>query len=342
MRLPTPERYTLENVRKAVRDPSKLRNEVERLRRGVGKELFHRRFGHGTNPLREDWDNLIVLDACRYDVFEEVNPIRGEAEYIVSNGSHSKEFYEENVSGETRYDTVYVTANPYGAVMCSGVFFRMETTFSGETEQDSRGRISETTTADGRTLNFNHVENIDPAELVRTSLNVHESHPDKRLFVHFMQPHAPYIGERAASLRQSLEREEGLTFTAWTDLDGIDRDRAIGSLENAAKEGYISAGELRSVYVENLEIVLSHVEELVSELDGKTVVTADHGELLGEERAGHRFGHPEGLFVKELRVVPWLTITSGERRDVIAERPVESDDVTGSETNDQLELLGYR
>jgi hypothetical protein len=342
MQIPTPGRYTLENLRKVVREPSKLRNEVERLRRRAEKELFHRKFGYGTNPLREDWDNLIVLDACRYDVFEEVNRIRGDVEYVVSNGSHSKEFYEENVSGETRHDTVYVTANPYGAVMCSEVFFKMATTFSGEKEQDSRGRISETTTADGRTLNFNHVENIAPAELARKALDSHERYPDKRLFVHFMQPHAPYIGERAASLRQSLEREEGLTFTAWTDLDELDRDRAIGSLENAAKEGYISADELRSVYVENLEIVLSHVEELVSELGGKTVVTADHGELLGEERAGHRFGHPEGLFVRELRVVPWLTVTSGERRDVVEERPVRSDDVTESETNDQLELLGYR
>jgi hypothetical protein len=342
MTLPKPDGYTLENLREAIREPSKFRNEIERIRRRVGKEFFHRKYGYGANPLREDWDNLIVLDACRYDVFKQVSSMRGDLGYIVSNGSHSKEFYEENVSGETLYDTVYATANPYGAVMGAGAFFGMETTFSGESERDKRGRISETCTTDGRTLNFNHVENIDPSKLVSTSLDLHDRNPKKRLFVHFMQPHAPYIGERAASIRRSLEREEGLKFTAWTDLDEIDRDGAIGSLENAAKEGYISADELRSVYVENLEIVLSHVAELVSELDGKTVVTADHGELLGEERAGHRFGHPEGLFVKELRVVPWLTVTSGKRRDIVKERPVKIDEITESEMNEQLALLGYR
>ena len=31
----------------------------------------------GVHIMREDWDNLIILDACRYDMFEKVNSIKG-------------------------------------------------------------------------------------------------------------------------------------------------------------------------------------------------------------------------------------------------------------------------
>jgi len=337
-----PEQYNLENLWKAIKDPSKFYDELVRVRRTTEKRAFLRKHGHGINPLHEDWDNLVILDACRYDVFEDVNFIRGDVGYVVSKASHSKGFYRKNVSGAKLYDTVYVTANPYGAVLCPDVFFRTETTFSGETEYDSRGRVAETSTDDGRVLNFNHIENISPENLVRKGLDMHKEHPDKRLMIHFMQPHAPYLGERAELLRRSVRDEYGMEFTAWTDMNEIDHDRSLGSLENAAKEGYISRGELVSVYIENLEMVLSHVEEFVSQVDGKTVVTADHGELLGERKGGHRFGHPEGLFVEELRKVPWLTVESGERRDVTEERPIGNDDVTGSDVTDQLELLGYR
>ena len=44
---------------------------------------------------------------------------------------------------------------------------------------------------------------------------------------------------------------------------------------------------------------------MVKELDGKVVVTADHGELLGEN--GH-WGHKIGLENTELLEVPWLKV----------------------------------
>jgi len=35
-------------------------------------------------------------------------------------------------------------------------------------------------------------------------------------------------------------------------------------------------------YNENLDIVLTEIEALLDELDGKSVITADHGNLVGE------------------------------------------------------------
>jgi hypothetical protein len=45
--------------------------------------------------MQEDWDNLIILDACRYGAFERNNTIPGALEYRFSRGSMTGEFFEE-------------------------------------------------------------------------------------------------------------------------------------------------------------------------------------------------------------------------------------------------------
>jgi hypothetical protein len=42
--------------------------------------------------MEQDWDVLIILDACRYDIFSETVDIDGELTAINSRGSHSEEF----------------------------------------------------------------------------------------------------------------------------------------------------------------------------------------------------------------------------------------------------------
>ena len=36
--------------------------------------------------MKEDWDNLVILDACRYDMFKKLNTINGKLEYKISIG----------------------------------------------------------------------------------------------------------------------------------------------------------------------------------------------------------------------------------------------------------------
>lgn len=58
----------------------------------------------------------------------------------------------------------------------------------------------------------------------------------------------------------------------------------------------ISREELWSMYVENLEYVLEHVEELLDAVPGKTVITSDHGNYVGERTSLipiREYGHPE-------------------------------------------------
>lgn len=63
---------------------------------------------------------------------------------------------------------------------------------------------------------------------------------------------------------------------------------------------------LRKAYTENLKIVLKYVSDLVEELPGDNiVVTADHGERLGEN---NHYSHASGVDDPLLLEVPWFKV----------------------------------
>ena len=74
----------------------------------------------------------------------------------------------------------------------------------------------------------------------------------------------------------------------------------MGELELLDKE------QLREDYRKNLEYVMDSVEKLGENLEGRTVVTSDHGNLIGEKG---RYGHPGKKEHKALREVPWDVIS---------------------------------
>ncbi|MEF8826793.1 MAG: hypothetical protein V5A27_10735, partial [Halapricum sp.] len=59
------------------------------------------------------------------------------------------------------------------------------------------------------------------------------------------------------------------------------------------------------LYEENLRIALESVAELTEELDGKVVVTADHGEAFGEQGI---WEHHIETHIPPLVEVPWLEV----------------------------------
>jgi hypothetical protein len=81
--------------------------------------VWHNRLGKyefnpdGTEIFKEDWDNLVILDACRADVFSKVNRISGQSGTRQSLGSCSAEFVRGNLDGEQLHDVVIVTANAW-------------------------------------------------------------------------------------------------------------------------------------------------------------------------------------------------------------------------------------
>lgn len=329
-----PKRFTKKKFVEALHDPSMFYDELHRwmdwdvlVHKIVARRCYNLRHGGGVDVMERDWDTLILLDACRYDIFEEINDIPGELTSVLSQGSHSEEFIENNFSGKQFHNTVYVTANVYGAQVEGGVFHDVVVSFADDAD------------------NPRHKDNRSP-ELVRDlAIKAHEQYPNKRLIIHFMQPHSPYFSDTAETVRQLFREQDGIQFRTWDGQPDDDSEvDLIKDLNEAAMQGDISPQLLRNLYKENLEIVLDATRELLEELDGKTVVSSDHGELLGEREAFFRplrYNHPKHVYMKELRRVPWLIIDAAERRNVVSEPPEKKQALSEDTIEDQLEALGY-
>ena len=92
-----PNRYNRHNIYRVFKKPSLLIKETRRLSSNIiypiNNVYFNRKYGRGIDIIDQDWDNLIILDACRYDYFKEMNTIDGELRPVLSQGSHSFELY---------------------------------------------------------------------------------------------------------------------------------------------------------------------------------------------------------------------------------------------------------
>jgi hypothetical protein len=176
-------RYIISEIRENFGSPGWWRNRVIVPYVLGTASRFHPRYpGYGevVHVMEEDWDNLIVLDACRADVFEEEADLEQFDEYRreTSLGSHSSEWTKRNFGGQQFGDTVYVSANPHTGLIVPDSFHRLVEL--RETHFDDQ------------------METVLPDQMVETVLETHEQHPDKRLIAHFMQPHAPFVHEEAS------------------------------------------------------------------------------------------------------------------------------------------------
>jgi hypothetical protein len=272
----------------------------------------------------EDWDTLLILDACRYDTFEQLSELPGTLGSRLSPGSYTGEFFEENFEGMTYHDTVYVTANPVPHVdkWCSvdidSVFHSVINVWEDHWDTD--------------------LNTVRPEPVAAALREAHEEYPNKRIIGHFIQPHQPFIGETG----QGID-ERGMTaYNEVADGETVEGKKVWDQL----KDGELSPERVRKAYEENLLEVLPVVGELLDDITGKVVVSSDHGNLFGEFAwpfPVRKYGHPPGIHTKKLITVPWLETPYQTRRKIIAEPPEE----TASEAEDvdrkeRLEHLGYR
>ncbi len=90
-------------------------------------------------------------------------------------------------------------------------------------------------------------------------------------------------------------------------------------------------------YRSNLEYALDSVRTLLKSVDGDVVITADHGNLLGEFGL---YGHPDYVPVPALKRVPWCRTTAENEGKY---EPVEwSNESVKDDREELLRNLGYR
>jgi hypothetical protein len=313
----------------ASRASERLAETVEsRLLVPLYSRLFDLRHGSGVDVMAEDWDTLVLLDACRFDDFERENTLDGELERRLSQGVDSPSFIAANFAGRTLHDCVYVSANPHVREIDPDTFHAVVAE-----------PLATYSPADGC---------VRPEAVTDAAVRAHERFPNKRLVVHYMQPHDPPIGPTA----RDLESEIDLGGWAWSGVDA-----AGERLLPAVEAGVVDPDVAREAYRENLRIVLDEVESLLAELDGKTVVSADHGEMFGERPyrlLGPLYEHWQNPRTVELCTVPWLVVDGDERRRIVSDPPIGIDvDVdelgdgvdrsdAGVDVEAQLSALGYR
>lgn len=281
--------------------------------RDVNKEIHRRTRGaDGVDVTAESWDNLIILDACRYDAFSECIDMDGTLESRISKGSQSLEFMEANFDSGPYNDTIYVSGNPYTG--------EIETEFFKLINVWETGWSSE-------------YQTVLPETITEAAVSAHNEYPNKRLIVHYMQPHMPFIGERGMEYRRKY------------NVNNPDNDDSL-SLGQALHYGFsdISVDEAWDGYLENLSLALESVEQLLEAVDGLSVITADHGELFGEwvgPLPAPIYGHTPQIRAEPLVKVPWFMVEGDSRRTVktdVSEQPEKSESQTAK---DRLKDLGY-
>jgi len=217
----------------------------------------------GVRVLDEKWDYLIVLDACRYDVFKKVNTIRGKLKKRFSLGTHTADWTINNFKGRKVDDIVYISGTPQisevilkNRIGVPNPFFHLEKVWDWGWD-DNLGTVH-------------------PKKVNEAVLKLKDIYKGKRTIIHYLQPHNPFIGKPML---------KGKWF------DEVNKTITIEEVKNA--------------YIGNLKLVLDYVSKIINKLNGKIVITADHGEAFGEYGI---YSHHPKLYIKPLMEIPWLEI----------------------------------
>lgn len=286
--------------------------------------------------MKESWDYLIVLDACRYDYFERKykNFFYGELENRMSLGSATPEWCRNQFKGYFS-DVVYVSGNPYINSKTAIAGFNAKEHFYKVIDVWDFGWSKELWT-------------VTPEEVSAATLNSIAKFPKKRVIIHYMQPHVPYI-----SPKFKTDLNGAPVITGWrnhvqkTNLEESKIKRYLKTLANKILNALLNKAHvlfikirlerkykvrkllglpparpmeamwraygvtgLREAYSENLKIVLEHATKLCIEIlqhnpSVQIAVTSDHGDFLGENG---NFDHYPGSKHPLLLEVPWLKV----------------------------------
>ena len=281
------------------------------------------------NIMQEKWDYLIILDACRYDYFERIyeSYLQGKLTKKISIGSCTDEWRDNTFTG--RYDdVVYISANPHISSSVKVTGFLGSEHFHKVYDIWKKGWDKERGT-------------VLPGTMTKTAIDIIARTKDKRVIIHYLQPHAPYL-----CLDNAFQGFADPNFSMAKFLQGIElqdqkakiRNRIqkillkICKKHNAITEKLLgdhpewmlrqflclppktpmdvvrrksSKIGLRKAYEANLRIVLEQVAVLLKHLSGKIVLTSDHGELLGENKC---YTHRAGSIKPQLIEIPYVVI----------------------------------
>lgn len=276
--------------------------------------VLRKTLGQDDPPIPErDWDNLLLLDACRYDLFEELNSLPGELDSYYSVASNTAEYVQKTFNGTEFPDIVCVTSTPK--------YYKpnVEDSFHDIIHVWREDWNAELGTIPAETMNKHVLQAID-------------EYPSKRILAHYIPPHQPFIGPTGQEIPHEVR------FSG----DVIAQDTDAPNLWESIRNGDVKPDRVRKAYRENLKLTLPAIEEILDELPGKTVITSDHGNVFGSLSEWGVVGHPPYRHIEPLIKVPWLVHSNGDRRDIHeGSIGTDSSDINDELVKERLGDLGY-
>ena len=286
-----------------------------RLAAGLCRNFVGKVYNPGSSIWDRDWDVLIVLDACRVDLMRELAheySFIGDAENVDARwsvASMSEDWLRRTFATEHAdavRETAYVTGNPFTAKIDLPVDpAELDEVWAYAWDDDIRTIPARPLTDRAIATWRNRDDAVD------------------RMVVHYMQPHAPFVGRPdLGEYGSPADFGEGFAHI-WPQIgDELPLD------------------EVWAAYRDNLRYVLDDVELLLDNLDAdRVVITADHGNGVGEFGV---YGHPSDLLVPTaIRRVPWVETAARDTGGHDPETWRESATPTDDDVGDRLRALGY-
>ncbi len=262
--------------------------------------------------LKKNWDVLIVLDACRYDIFNDIYP--GDVDKVYSAGSQTHHFCVnvfEKYSEE--FDDINViSANPH-----------LNSYKLPNREFDPEDKFKKIYDVWKKT----DKNNITRPEYVLDKFDEVKEEGEKYI-LWFMQPHFPYlnypccmeaeIDYNGIQIDPSIFREivvkiEGILPFSLARLLWKFWDKTIG-FSGSMRKTMCAHGRDAPYkgYVYSLKYTLAKIMSYDFG-DRDVIITGDHGEILTwENRKKYgAFSHPQNKEYPVLREVPWTRLDFG-------------------------------
>ena len=213
----------------------------------------------------KDWDVCFVLDACSYDVFRELSQLKGKLTKEISWGFNTARWTVHNIREEHR-DTIFLYTNPWVARIVGEENLKKYFYYH-------EGLWKEHWSEQHRTVMASDALNKADFLIPR--------YKDKKFLVFLLQPHDP--------------------FYATSDFKVA--DNSLRWVEDFYK-GNTRPEVMVEAYKNNLKMVLHQIGEFQKKFkDKKIIITADHGESLGQY--GVCYSH-KGGYLPWLVEVPWF------------------------------------
>ena len=261
----------------------------------------------GDHIYDDDWDLLVVLDACRYDLMQEMIDNYGFLDELGSRrsvNSVTKLWMKQNFNNRYQNEiaeTCYISGNPFTETMID------HSLFHNVVEVWRQAWVEPGT--------------VPPRAVTDATIRASRESDCKKIIAHYMQPHCPFIPKPDVCKTKDLNKFG---------------NQPTGDVWDRLQRGEVSEEEVWDGYRRSLELVLDDLEVLLENVDAETVaITSDHGNAMGEWSV---YGHVPNNPLESLRKIPWITTSAVDRGTY---EPEEVQENVTVDRQSQLESLGY-